>query len=47
RGIDDVEIAVAEYIDWYNHRRLHGELGMIPPVEYEAQFSTHPIAAGA
>ena len=35
RGIDDVEIAVAEYIDWYNHRRLHGELGLVPPVEYE------------
>jgi putative transposase len=35
RGIDDVEIAVAEYVDWFNHRRLHGELGLVPPVEYE------------
>ena len=31
RNIDDLEIAVAEYIDWFNHRRLHGEIGLIPP----------------
>ncbi|NAZ80443.1 hypothetical protein GTR02_01240 [Kineococcus sp. R8] len=46
-AIDDVEIAVAKYNDWHNHRWLHGERGTIPPVEYEAQFSTHPVAAGA
>lgn len=33
--IDDLEIAVAEYIDWFNHRRLHGEIGLVPPVEFE------------
>ncbi len=31
KNVTDVEIAVAEYIDWYNHRRLHGELGHVPP----------------
>lgn len=43
KGIDDLEIAVAEYIDWYNHRRLHGELGLVPPSEYEAlhQSTSH------
>ena len=35
KNIDDLEIATAEYIDWFNHRRLHGEIGMIPPVEFE------------
>jgi putative transposase len=35
KSIDDLEIAVAEYIDWFNFRRLHGEIGLIPPVEYE------------
>ena len=38
KGIDDLEIAVAEYIDWFNHRRLHGELGHIPPIEAETGF---------
>mgnify|MGYP002864546597 CR=1 FL=1 len=36
KNVSDVEIAVAEYVDWYNHRRLHGELGLIPPAELEA-----------
>ena len=36
KSIGDVEIAVAEYIDWFNHRRLHGEIGLVPPAEFEA-----------
>ncbi|NHU49078.1 MAG: hypothetical protein EOO27_09860 [Comamonadaceae bacterium] len=27
KSIDDLEFAVAEYIDWFNHRRLHSVLG--------------------
>ncbi len=38
KTIDDLEIAVAEYIDWYNHRRLHGQIGLVPPVEYETTY---------
>jgi putative transposase len=36
RGLDDLEMATVEYIDWYNNRRLHGELGHVPPAEHEA-----------
>lgn len=43
-GINDLELAVAEYIDWYNHRRLHGELGLIPPVEHEALHAAQSLA---
>ena len=43
KNVADVEIAVAEYIDWYNHRRLHGELRHLPPAEYEATYwATQP-----
>ena len=48
KGLDDVEFAVAEYVDWYNHRRLHGEIGLIPPAEYEAaHYSQNPSAPEA
>ena len=38
KSLDEVEIAVAEYIDWFNHRRLHGEIGLVPPTEFEDNF---------
>ncbi|WP_287484414.1 integrase core domain-containing protein [Rhodococcus sp. (in: high G+C Gram-positive bacteria)] len=38
RGVGDLEWAVAEYVDWFNHRRLHGEIDHIPPAEYEATY---------
>ncbi len=41
KNIDDLEIATAEYIDWFNHRRLHGEIGMIPPAELEDTYYRH------
>ena len=35
RTIDDVELATLEWIDWFNHRRLHSAAGDRPPAEYE------------
>jgi transposase InsO family protein len=35
RTPDQVEIATLEYIDWFNFRRLHGEIGHVPPAEFE------------
>jgi putative transposase len=46
RGLDDLEMATVEYIDWYNNRRLHGELGHVPPAEHEALHAmTQPVTA--
>jgi putative transposase len=38
RSVEQVEIAMLEWIDWYNHHRLHSTLGYIPPVEFEANY---------
>jgi putative transposase len=44
RGIDELELATLEWVDWYNHRRLHSACGNLPPAEYEAAFSAAPTA---
>ncbi|WP_455567416.1 integrase core domain-containing protein [Streptomyces bottropensis] len=49
-GLADVELATAEWVDWFNNQRLHTAIGDIPPHEHEtnnyAQHQTQP-AAGA
>jgi putative transposase len=36
RTVDQVELATAEWVDWYNHRRLYEHCGDIPPADMEA-----------
>lgn len=36
KTVDEVEIATAEWVDWFNHRRLYQYCGDIPPAELEA-----------
>jgi putative transposase len=43
RTRSQVELAIVEWVGWYNTRRLHGELGDIPPLEFEQ----HTLAAPA
>jgi putative transposase len=38
RGIDEVEYATLEWVDWFNHRRLLAPIGYVPPAEFEAAF---------
>ena len=47
QGLNDVEFATLEYVDWFNHRRLHGELGMVPPAEFEARYAERAAALPA
>ena len=34
-GLDAVELATLEWVDWYNNRRLFSAIGNIPPAEAE------------
>jgi putative transposase len=50
RTRDQVELAVVEWVSWYNHQRLHSAIGNIPPAEYEANHYrsiTTPASTGA
>jgi putative transposase len=38
RTLEEVELATLAWIDWYNHRRLHGQIGDLPPAELEAAY---------
>jgi putative transposase len=42
RGLDDVEFATMTYVDWFNHRRLHGAItdgpGYTTPEAFEADY---------
>ena len=42
KTLADVEHATAGWVDWDNHRRLHGTLGMITPNEYEQVYYEAP-----
>jgi len=42
KGLDDVEYATLAYIDWFNRRRLHGEItddnSSVTPAEFETAY---------
>lgn len=38
RSVDQVELATAGWVAWWNAERLHGACGDIPPAEFEAAY---------
>jgi putative transposase len=40
KSLDQVELATLEWVDWYNHTRLHSACDKLPPVEYEQTRAT-------
>ena len=49
RGLEGVEFATLEWVDWFNNRRLLEPIGNIPPAEAEARYyaaqEATPLAA--
>ena len=38
RHCEAVELATLQWVHWYNHRRLFGPLGHVPPAAFEAHY---------
>jgi putative transposase len=38
KTLADVELATADYVDWFNNTRLHTATGGVPPAEFEAAY---------
>jgi transposase InsO family protein len=46
RTVEQVELATLEWVWWWNHARLHGELGYRTPAEVEAAYYAAPGSPG-
>ena len=44
RTRSQLELAVVEYVGWFNHDRLHEALGDLPPAEFEALYNAQDMA---
>jgi putative transposase len=38
RGIESVEFATLEWVDWFNNRRIMESIGNVPPAELETEY---------
>ncbi len=39
-----LELAIVEYVGWFNHERLHEALDDVPPAEFEALYAPQSLA---
>lgn len=38
RNLEAVDFATLRWVDWFNHRRLLGPIGFVPPAEFETSY---------
>jgi len=46
RSAEQVELATAEWVAWWNRRRLHSAASNLPPTEFEQRYHDQQVAAG-
>ena len=39
RSAEQAELAIVEWVSWFNHDRLHSSIGDVPPVEFEQAYA--------
>ena len=37
-GVNDLELAALEWVDWFNKTRLHSTIGYVSPFEFEKRY---------
>jgi putative transposase len=47
RAFEQLELATARWVDWYNNRRLHSAIGDVPPAEFEATYYANSATVDA
>jgi transposase InsO family protein len=47
RSLEHRELATAQWVEWWNQRRLHSAIGNVPPAEYEALYHRQHEASAA
>ena len=47
RTADQLELATAAWVAWWNAERLHGACGDIPPAEFEAAYHARLATSAA
>ena len=45
-GINDVELATLEWVDWFNKKRLHSTIGYVSRFEFEKRYYDHLNLSG-
>ena len=45
-GINDVELATLEWVDWFNKIRRHSTIGYVSPFEFEKRYYDNLILSG-